>query len=324
MLAARVQAPGVIVAGDAPEPVVGDGQVLVRTAVASLCGSDLHVVDAPLIRQPMPWGHPGHEAIGEVIEPGSSNLTPGERVLCVPPAASSAAFAERQVLDPRYVIPLPETAVPGNELLMAQQLGTVIFAARRSAVEASGGSAVVIGLGSAGVFWCAWLRRNGAARVVGIDPSARRRAVAERLGCDVTVDPGAGDTVTMVADVLGSPGGDIVVEAVGHGSTTQASIDLAAMDAELVWFGLPSGDGSVSLSYASYFRKRLTAHATYGAQDEPLATSFNIALDLIASRAIDVRPLLSHTIPLSSIDEAFALARDPVASGAVKVTVVPT
>ncbi|MDH5290094.1 MAG: hypothetical protein OEY41_08845, partial [Acidimicrobiia bacterium] len=88
-----------------------------------------------------------------------------------------------------------------------------------------------------------------------------------------------------------------------------------------LWFGLPDTDDSVPISFAKFFRKRLTASSTYGAQDEGDAVSFRTALDLIAGGHLDVSPLLSHVYPIEQIDTAFAVANDPVPAGALKVSV---
>ena len=75
------------------------------------------------------------------------------------------------------------------------------------------------------------------------------------------------------------------------------------------------------ISFAKFFRKKLTASSTYGAQDEGDAVSFRTALDLIAGGHLDVSPLLSHVYPIEQIDTAFAVANDPVPAGALKVSV---
>ncbi len=64
-----------------PEPVPGDGQVLIRVVACGVCRTDLHVVDGELPQARYPIV-PGHEIVGEVIRvgPGVSGFTPGERV----------------------------------------------------------------------------------------------------------------------------------------------------------------------------------------------------------------------------------------------------
>lgn len=308
---------------ETPIPTVADGQIMVRTSLASICGSDLHVVchgagiSYPF---PCPHGYPGHEGVGEVVESRSPGVEPGTRVLCFPQAVIGEGFSEYQRMAGKYVWPLPETAVSEPELLMAQQLGTVIFAARQRPVDVVGRTVLVLGQGSAGLFWSYWLKRSGAARVIAVDPSEARLAASTGFGADVVVNPTETDVHEAIRELTGA-GADYVVEAVGRRETLYQSIELVRPGGDLMWFGLPDTDDSVPISFSKFFRKRLTASSTYGAQEEGDALSFRTALDLIANRQIDVTPLLSHVYPIEQIDTAFAVANDPIPSGALKVSV---
>lgn len=307
---------------EAEVPSIGDGEILVRTILASICGSDLHVVchGANVPNLPCPHGFPGHEGIGEVVASNHADVEVGTRVLCFPFAGTAEGFSEYQRMHGRYVLPLPEGSVPEDQLLMAQQLGTVIFAARQRPVDLVGKTTVILGQGSAGLFWTYWLKRNGASRIIAADRSDARLAVSAAYGADVTVNVGETDLEEVVAE-LTEDGADHVVEAVGLRQTLFQSIELARPDGTLMWFGLPDTDDSVQISFAKFFRKRLTASSTYGAQDEGDAVSFATALELIAGGQIDVSPLLSHVFPVEDIATAFDVANDPVPSGALKVSV---
>ena len=112
-----------------PEP---DGQkALVRMHMASICGTDLHYVyhGWPRNTYPMEPGEPGHEGVGTIVDPGETGLREGALVLTVPNIWEARNFAEYQAVSPHFIIELPEGR-PLAELMMAQQLGTVIFAAR--------------------------------------------------------------------------------------------------------------------------------------------------------------------------------------------------
>ena len=308
---------------EAEIPPIGDDQILVKTSMASICGSDLHVVcHGAGLRTDLPCkpGYPGHEGIGEVVQSNHANVAEGTRVLCFPNAMASEGFSEYQRMDGRYVLPLPDGPVSEDELLMAQQLGTVIFAARQRPVDLVGKTVLIVGQGSAGLFWTYWLKRNGASRVIAADLSDVRLAVADSYGADVTINVGEHDLAEAMADLTGE-GPDYLVEAVGRRETLFQSIELVKPGGELMWFGLPDTDDSVQISFAKFFRKKLSASSTYGAQDEGDAVSFRTALDLIAGGHIDVSPLLSHVYPIDEIDTAFRVANDPVPDGALKVSV---
>ena len=203
---------------------------------------------------------------------------------------------------------------------MAQQLGTVLFAAAQHPFDVSGRTVAVIGQGSAGLSWTWLLKRAGAAQVIVADRSPARLAAAPGFGADVCVLAPAQDLSTAVMDHTGGEGADLVVEAVGRRTTLLASVGLCRTGGRLFWFGLPDTNDPVPIDFRLFFRRKLTAVSTYGAQNEPGLVSFRRALAHIRSGDIDVRPLLSHVLPIEEIEEAFRLA-DTRADGAIKVSV---
>src|SRR6185437_9104883 len=156
-------------------PSAADGEILVRTACASVCGSDLHAVFGGAPAQPAAPGYPGHESVGEVVESRCPGFEPGDYVLTVPFAIDGRCLAEFQALPGTACIRLPTasatTGVPLSQLLMAQQLGTVIYALGCHPLDVVGKDVAVIGQGSAGAFFTFMLKRFGAARVLVSDKS---------------------------------------------------------------------------------------------------------------------------------------------------------
>jgi L-iditol 2-dehydrogenase len=295
---------------EAPIEPLRDGDLLVRSRYASICGSDLHVVNQGVETDPEQWvpGYPGHEGVGEVVESRSADFAPGDKVLLVPPVPQARCFAEWQRVRATSAIRLEGVCPPLAEVLMAQQLGTVVFAARQHPIEAEGRTVVVIGQGSAGMFWAWWLKRAGAEQVIVADRSASRLAASARFGADVPVDARVDDLTEAVMDHTGGHGAHLVVEAVGRKETLLQSISCCRTGGRLVWFGLPDTNDPVPIDFRLFFRRRLTAFSTYGAQSEPGLVSFRVALEHIRRRDIDVRPLLSHVLPIDQIDTAFRIA----------------
>jgi L-iditol 2-dehydrogenase len=337
--AARWVDVGRVVCEDVPVPPVKDGEVLIRTAYASVCGSDLHVVFGGAPPQPGAPGYPGHESVGEVVESRCPGFEPGDRVLTVPFAIDGRCLAEFQALPGAACVRLP-AAPPLSHLLMAQQLGTVAFALRSHPLDVVGKDVAVIGQGSAGAFFTFLLKRAGAARVLVSDKSPARLAYSRQLGADLAVhagpadsgaadagavdsgpgDAGPADFRSAVLEATGGRGADVVVEAVGSRATFPLSLELARPGATLIWFGLPEGEGDYPFSFRDFFRRALTAYSNFGAQGEPGLESFRYAVRLIADGAIDVAPLLSHLLPIEKIDEAFRIAHDR-SDNALKVSV---
>jgi len=120
-----------LVVDELADPVPDEGQVLVKTLAAGICGSDVHILDlsakapAGTFFNEVVWGH---EFCCEVLEHGPSTekaLAPGTRVCSVPMASSSrgasmlgsaaerpGGFAERMVLNESLLVPVPTTCPP--------------------------------------------------------------------------------------------------------------------------------------------------------------------------------------------------------------------
>jgi L-iditol 2-dehydrogenase len=318
MKAARWVDVGQVVCEEVPVPSVADGEILVRTAYASICGSDLHTV---FLGAPPRGGtgYLGHEGAGEVVESRCAGFEPADRVLTVPQALAGRCLAEYQVLPGSACIRLPPVASLSH-LVMAQQLGTVVYALRNHPLDVIGKDAAVIGQGSAGAFFTFLLKRAGAARVLVSDKSPARLAYGRTLGANLAVEAGSRDFRAAVLEATAGQGAGVVVEAVGSRETFPLSLELAATGATIIWFGLPEGAGDYPFSFQEFFRRRLTAHCVFGAQSEPGLESFRYAVRLIEDGAIDVAPLLSHMLPIEDVGDAFRIAHDRT-DNALKVSI---
>lgn len=290
-----------------------EGEIVVKTLLSAICGSDLHVVfdGVPLPEAPLPPGYPGHEGVGEVVESRAADFPIGLRVLTCPDARYSGCFAEYQTLPAAFCLPLPQYDGPLSDLLMAQQLGTVIFALRKDPCDLVGRTVMVMGQGSAGVFFSYMAKRMGAKTVIVSDRSEARLAEAHRTGADVRVkaDDQGENVRALVMEHTDGRGVDFLVEAVGRRKSLLQSVDLMRDGGEMLLFGLPDTTAAVPFNFHDFFRKRLKANCIYGAQHEADHVSFRLALDLIAKRQIDISNLVSHTLPLEQIQEALELAQ---------------
>ena len=320
MPAALTTALGEIHCDEIPAPTVEPGKVLVKTRLASICGSDLHIVNMGwnVHEYPLPHGYPGHEGVGEVVDSGGDyGLEPGDLVLTVPNIWASKVFAGYQLLDPQFVMGLPE-GVPEAHLLMAQQLGTVVFGCRRLPALL-GKTVAVIGQGSVGLFHDFMLRRLGAHRIIAIEPVPERLQAGRNLGVDEAIDVTGSRATEAVLDLTEGEGADVVIEAVGSVETLNQAIEIARPLGRVALFGLPSTMEKVPFAWDTFFRKRLDVHAVFGAQDEPGLPAFRLAVDFITRGEIDMEPFVTHRLPIQQIQEAFDLAESR-ADGALKVS----
>lgn len=314
MRAVQMSAPGSFVVVDAPDPHPGHGEVLVRTHAASICGSDLHNVFESIYAGdfPAPVGYPGHEGVGTVVASRSHRFTPGDAVLTVPLPARSACFAELQVVGDEHVVPLPPGADP-KRLLMAQQLGTTLYAFRRywgDGRPAGGLAVAILGAGSAGLFLLQLARRAGFSRAIVADRDVSRLQVAAALGADVLVDTAAEPFAEAVAAATGGTGADLVIEAAGYDDCRAACVEAVRAQGRLGFFGLHEQPGLVPFPFATAFRKEVTIKMVVGAQREPGLRAFRDSIELIAGGAISVEHLLEPRFALEKFQDAIEAARD--------------
>ena len=298
----------------------GEGEVLVRGRFASICGSDLHALMIGVSLPPFPQkpGFPGHEAIGEVVESRHPGFRSGDRVLTVPAPPESYSFADYQTLPGSFCLKLPSGGDPLH-LLMAQQLGTVIYALRQHPHDVTGKTVMVMGQGSAGMFFAFLLKRAGAARVIVSDLSEARLALSPGMGADLALRANGTNVRETVMELTGGEGVDYLVEAVGTRRSLLETVELVRPGAEMLLFGLPDSREPVPFNFHEFFRKRVRAVTTYGAQVEPGLVSFQAAVELIARGQIDVSPLVSHILPIEEVERAMRLAHERT-DNAIKVS----
>lgn len=320
--AGRLVELGRMVCEDAEIKPPQDGELLVRTQLASICGSDLHTVfmGVNLLPFPLEPGYPGHEGVDEVIESRHPDFAVGDQVLNAPMPPKSYTFSEIQTIGGRFCIKLPDVDIPPEQLMMAQQFGTVIFALRQRPVDVTGKTVMVKGQGSAGMFFAYLAKRAGAARVITSDLSEARLAQSTAMGADLAVRADGNNVLEAVMDSTGGKGADFVIEAVGRSESLLQSVDLVRAGGNLLMFGLPDTTEPVEFNFHDFFRKRINAHSTYGAQFEEGLVSFRLALDLIVRGEIDVSPLVSHILPIEEIGKAMIMANERT-DNALKVSV---
>lgn len=304
-----------------PTPEPEQGMLVVDVDLAAVCGSDLHVVYSeywPPEGSPLIPGWPGHEGLGEIADAGGTDFSAGELVLMLPSVASAGTFAEYTVIDPNQVLRLPNIK-PRSELLMAQQLGTVIFACKRLP-PLKEKTVVVIGQGTAGLFHNFVTRSLGAEQIIAIEPMPARRALSKHMGADVTIDVIGELATEAVHDLTDGKGADVVIDAVGSVETLNQALHIAGKNGRIAAFGLPTSRERVQFHWATFLEKSQTMHAVHGGQLIPGLPDFRTAIDLIINDKIDVSPLPTHTLPITQIKEAFDLAESRK-DNAVKILV---
>jgi L-iditol 2-dehydrogenase len=307
MKAVQVVARGNAKFVETPVPEVKPGHVLVRTRRLSLCGSDIQMLHyAADSAYPFPPGTTGHEMVGfvEAVDAPGTSLRVGDAVLALAPG--HRAMAEYYLAPVEHVIALRD-GMPLELLLQAQQFGTVLFACQRLP-NVIAKTIVVIGQGSAGLFYNFQLRRMGAKRVIAMDIDARRLERSTKFLATHTVHNAAVDPVEAVRQITGGELADIVIEAAGEVASINLAIDLVRPCGDILFFGYPRGQ-TIQFEFDNLFHKCCHAHTIVGSSVEANQTSTRIALDFITSGQIDVGQLITHRVPFADVIDAYELHR---------------
>ena len=225
---AAIRRAGDLVVDEMATPRPGAGQVLVKTLVCGVCGSDLHALDHydHMIDLSSRMGAPsamvkgadtvfGHEFCCEVLESGpetAGRFKAGDRVVSIPglmtPTGFEAlgfssripgGFAENMLLSEMLMLPVPN-GLSAEHAALTEPLAVGEHAVVKAGIEPDH-AMLVVGCGPVGLAVIASLKARGLGPVTAADFSPERRAAAERMGADTVMDPAQVSPHTSWADV---------------------------------------------------------------------------------------------------------------------------
>jgi len=323
-------------------PEVGPGEVLVRVRAATTCGTDLKIFKRGyvngVIQLPTVFGH---EWAGEVVEVGegvswpkvgmrvrAGNSAPclkckmcqkGDYNLCEDMMWLWGAYAEYIKVPPRMVT-VNMQEIPSHlsfeEAALTEPLACVLHGIEKAKVGL-GDTVAIIGAGPIGLMHLLCAKKLGASKTMVIDLVDERLEIAEKLGADETINAKERDATEEVHRLTDGYGVDIAIEAVGLPQTWEQALRLVRRGGTVLEFGgcPPGTEIKVSTELLHYGQVKVMGvfHAT------PL--HFKKALNLIASRTIDVRPLITRKLPLEKISEAFELLL--TSKKDIKIAIIP-
>jgi threonine dehydrogenase-like Zn-dependent dehydrogenase len=333
---------GAIVVDDVPDPIPAFGQVLVRTLACGICGSDLHFVKhgrrlAELTSEAgldveLDFDRDifmGHEFSAEVLEVGPDTLAlPAGTVVTSMPGMITlegpknlaysndypAGYGERMLLSAPLLLEVPNGLDPAHAA-MTEPMAVGWHAVNRSGVG-PGSAALVVGCGPVGLAVIAALRMHGIEPIVAADFSAVRRSLASVMGAHEAVDPGREPAIEAWRRIDGRHP-LVVFEAVGVPGILDAVMRDAPANSRIVVVGVCMEPDTVQPAYG--ILKELSIQFALGYDP----SEFSETLRAIAEGRLDASPLITGTVDLDGVPEAFEALARPDAHAKIVVSPVP-
>jgi threonine dehydrogenase-like Zn-dependent dehydrogenase len=224
--------PGSVSFIDTELPLPGYGEVLVQMKACGICKYDIKTCKN-LNENPAYSARPGHEGVGvvEAVGEGVTNLKPGDKVASI---YLGGAMAGTYLADLQSIARLPDS-VSRYELWFAEPITCVVAALRLLRIE-PGENVVLIGSGYMGVLILQGLPKSYLHNLIVLEPIAERRALAEKYGAGVVLDPVGVDVIEAVRDILGGEA-DTVIEASGEPGTIESGTSMLRNGGKLCIFG---------------------------------------------------------------------------------------
>ena len=323
-----------------PTPQIGPGELLVKVLASGICGSDVmewyRIDKAPLVL--------GHEIAGEIVAVGEGveRYREGDRVTashhvpcntchyCLSGHHTVCDTLRETNFDPggfaeyirlpsinvdRGVFPLPDE-VSFEEATFVEPLSCVLRGQRLARLEPDR-SVLVIGSGIAGLLHVQLARTRGAGRVVATDIVDYRLEAARRFGADAAIHAEE-DVPVRLRQLNNGRLADLVVVCTGAEPAIAQALKSVERGGTVLLFAPTEPGVTIPISVNElFFRNDITLTTSYAGSPADAM----VALELIRSRSVRVREMITHRLSLAETGLGFQLVAN--AQDSIKVIIEP-
>jgi threonine dehydrogenase-like Zn-dependent dehydrogenase len=316
-----------------PRPTPKAGEAVIRITATTICGTDVHIVKG---EYPVKPGLIlGHEPVGVIHELGEgleNDYAVGQRVIvgaitpcgqcfyclngvhsqCHGPLGGwrfgntiNGAWAEYLLVpDARANLALIPDGLTDEQVLMLPDIASTGISGAESGNVKIGDSVAVFAQGPIGLCATVGARLRGASLIVGIDPTADRRAMAERFGATVTLNPNACNVVDELKRLTDGRGVDVAIEALGRQETFEAALRSVRPGGVLSSLGVYSGKlvAPYDAIYAGLADQKIVTTLCPGGKER-----MRRLLVMVATGRLDLTPLVTHRFSLEDLKDAYDL-----------------
>ncbi len=353
MRAAVFEGPGRIALQERPIPACGVNDAIVRVAMTTICGTDVHILRG---EYPVAPGRiVGHEPAGVIEHLGDAveGYALGDRVLVGAISPCGTCFfcqnhVEAQCAGHReewemiggwrlgnsidgvqadyFRVPyaqanlakIPDDLTDEQCVLLADIASTGISAAETANVSI-GQTVAVFAQGPIGLCATAGARLKGASLIIGIDAIEKRLHLAREMGADEVIDFSQEDPVAAIKRLTEGRGVDVAIEALGKQETFQWCLEATRPGGIVSSLGVYGGKLEIPVE-----------PFVYGIGDKQILTTLcpggkermRTLMELVRHSRLDLSKLITHRFPLDRIEEAYELFGNQ-RDGVVKVAITP-
>jgi L-iditol 2-dehydrogenase len=290
---------------DAPKPEPAEGEVLVKTTFAALCGSNIGTYTGEGLFGKLPYpieiGYSGHENIGVIVKSRLKEWKEGTLVLAQP--KGYFGFAEFFICRPPAIAVFPQNEPDPARLMVAQPLSTILRAMTRVG-DVINKKCLVIGQGPMGLIFTRVLGLFGAGMVIAVDKLDWRLEWSKRYGATHVIDASKHDVVETVKDLTKGEMVDFAVDAAGSVKSLQTAAYCPKRFGKLLVFGMPHYDLQ-EFPWYSVFRRELQIATSVGPE---CGDFFQTAMDMVLDdRASVLTSMVFPRMKWEKAPEAFEL-----------------
>lgn len=321
-------------------PKPDKGEVLVRVKAIGICPSDVRIYEGVYRKKLTPYGKEsyglsGHEWSGEIVEVGGGvkDFSVHDRVvpeiivpcgrckfcmkgmtnLCINKSNVVRGYAEYAKAPAKQMFKIPGN-ISFEETCFTEPLAVCIHTNEIISPKL-GGNVVIIGGGPMGLLHLQLTQLSGA-KVILSELIERRLELSKKMGADIVINPNKQDLGSKVKTLTNGYGADAVIVATGGKAAIEDAFKTVSSAGTIVIFGgtYPPTKIEVDPNIIHYGEIKVT-----GSYDH-MPIHVEKALKILSSKMVNVKQLISHSIPLNKLKEGFEIVKN--AKG-LKVIVKP-
>ena len=313
-------------------PDIKDDEVLVKVLATSICGTDVHIYNWDDWSQSRIKKIPrilGHEFAGEVVETGKYvrkikvgdyisaethipclqcvQCLTGQMHICgnlkILSLDTDGCFAEYAAV-PEVVCWKNDKNIPPDIASVQEPFGNSVYCTLVEPVN--GKTVLILGDGPTALFAAGISKVTGASKVFVVGLSPYRLEIAKKMGADIVLNNSTDNSSEIILDKTDGVGVDVVLEMAGAPATVKQGFELVRKGGRFSAFGITPNNVTIDYNNGIIFK----GCTVYGINGRLLWDTWFKVRNLLASKKIDISPVITHKLPLKDFEKGFSLMKE--------------